>query len=395
VRLWRRRTAEERTLAMPRDLQPPWIYYPAPTALVDANAALATPTIWACCRVLTDAASSCPLIVYRRGDTGRRRIGGRTADLLEHPAEDTTEANFVATIVEHLSLWGNAFIGKYKDADGRVVQLIPIPPNQVQVEVRAGQIVFTITGATTGLMSEHGLDDVCHVKALSSDSVVGLSPIAQMQQALTLDGAVRTASTALFTNHARPSGILAFGSTANKTQAEALKDQWTSRHAAEQAGGIAVLSGDLSFTPLSMPADDAEFVAARKLSATELARCFRIPPWMIGAEGGDSMTYSNVESQAQAFVTFSLMPWLRVIEQALSADRDLFGPSTYCEFLIDSLLRADSMTRAQIYEKALNPTTGWMRRDEVRARENLEPEPAGLQLDTSTTAATNGQGVIA
>ena len=44
-----------------------------------------------------------------------------------------------------------------------------------------------------------------------------------------------------------------------------------------------------------MPADDAEFVAARKLSATEVARVFRIPPWMIGAEGGDSMTYSNTE----------------------------------------------------------------------------------------------------
>ena len=43
---------------------------------------------------------------------------------------------------------------------------------------------------------------------------------------------------------------------------------------------------------------------------------------------------------------------------------------------MDGLLRADSMTRAQVYEKALNPVTGWMRRDEVRRLENLDPETA-------------------
>src|SRR5262249_49637455 len=128
--------------------------------------------------------------------------------------------------------------------------------------------------------------------------------------------------------------------------------------------------------------DDAQFCETRRLSASEIARCFRIPPWMIGAGDDSSMTYSNTESQALAFVTFSLMPWLKVIEQALSSDRDLFGPSTYCEFLIDGLLRADSMTRAQIYEKALNPVTGWMTREEVRRLENLEPEPASGQIPT-------------
>jgi hypothetical protein len=37
-------------------------------------------------------------------------------------------------------------------------------------------------------------------------------------------------------------------------------------------------------------------------------------------------------------------------------------------------LRADSATRAAIYEKALNPVTGWLSRAEVRRLENLDPE---------------------
>ena len=62
-----------------------------------------------------------------------------------------------------------------------------------------------------------------------------------------------------------------------------------------------------------------------------------------------------------------------------------------CEFLLDGLLRADSRTRAEVYEKALNPVTGWLRRDEVRRLENLEPETADeLATAVGDLQTTNG-----
>jgi HK97 family phage portal protein len=142
----------------------------------------------------------------------------------------------------------------------------------------------------------------------------------------------------------------------------------------ENAGRVAFVTGGLRFAQLSMPLSDAQFIEQRQMSAQEIARIFRLPPWMIGAPSGDSMTYANVEAQAQAFVTFSLRPWLVVIEQALSLDRDLMPQTMYVEFPLDGLLRADSRTRAEIYTAALNPETGCMTRDEVRRLENLEPE---------------------
>jgi HK97 family phage portal protein len=386
---WRR--SEQRTLTQPT-LQPLLTYWP-----IDSNVtpitALATPNVFACVRVLADAAASCPLIPYRRaGDDGRRRASGRTAELLRAPAEGMTQANLVSTLVGHLTTWGNSYLGKYRDENGRVDQLLPMSPDRVQVERRAGRIRFLVSEG--GRQNEHGLDDIIHIKALSTDGLVGLSPIKQMRLALELDNAVREASTSLFKNHGRPSGILSSQHRLSKEQAELLREQWYANP--DRGGSIAFMDGTMEFTALSMPADDAQFVDARKLSATEVARAFRLPPWMIGAEGGGTMTYSNVESQMLSFVMLSLRPWLTVIEQALTADRDLFGPSSFCEFLIDGLLRADSMTRAQIYEKALDPITGWMRRDEVRRLENLEPEPTsgGLNIPPVVTATTNGAGVI-
>ena len=68
---------------------------------------------------------------------------------------------------------------------------------------------------------------------------------------------------------------------------------------------------------------DQQFLQQRELSAREVARIFRVPPWMIGAPTGDSLTYATVAEQARAFVTFSLRPWLVRIERAISGDPDL------------------------------------------------------------------------
>jgi hypothetical protein len=44
------------------------------------------------------------------------------------------------------------------------------------------------------------------------------------------------------------------------------------------------------------------------------------------------------------------------------------------KFELDGLLRADAAARAEVYAKALDPATGWIRREEVRRLEELAPE---------------------
>ena len=388
-----RRKSEQRTIpsfpALPASADSWWWYHPEQDLTNQPQNALGNPDVFAATRVLCDAASSCPLVVYRRqADGERRRAQGRTTDLLNAPSEGTTQAGFVATAMSHLLLHGNFFCGKYRGETGVSSSCWLIRPTWCRSSVApAGSC--SRSRDERGRESEHGLDDIVHVKALSTDGLRGLSPIRQMRLAIEGNDAVRQASTALFRNNARPSGILKLASTSDSNTLERLKDTWENRHTGDRQGGIAVLAGDAEFTAIGMPADDAEFVAARKLSAVEVARCFRIPPWMIGAEQ-ESMTYSNVESQQISFAVHSLNPWLTTIEQALSADKDLFSQNLFCEFLVDGLLRADSATRAAVYEKALNPATGWLHRDEVRRLENLPPETPNQLANLLADATTNG-----
>lgn len=358
------------------------------------STALQVGDVWACVKVLADAAASVPLIAYRRLDSGRVRLSsGKLAGLLDRPAPATTQANLIAQMVGHLTLFGNTFLGKFRDGGGRLEQLGMLHPDQVRVELVNGVPLYTVTGPK-GKQSRHGPDDIVHIKAMSTDGLVGLSPIKQCRTALGLSAGLGDHALAFFQHGGRPSGILTLPQGSGKDAVSSLAMQAEGRHGgAKNAHRIAVITGEVDWKQISGPLDDLQFVEQRKLSTAEIARVFRVPPWMIGASSGDSMTYSNVEQQQLAFVTHSLRPWLVVIEQAISADSDLCPGSVYVEFLLDSLLRADSKTRAEVYTAALDPITGWMRRDEVRRLENLDPEGADAAdaADALLQTSTNGR----
>jgi len=351
----------------------------SPGTVTPANA-MAIADVYAAVRCLSDAAASVPLIPYRKTSDGRTRADGRLSDLLRQPAPAQTQANLIGTAMAHLQLHGNAYLGKFRDADGRVAQLALLHPDRVAPELRAGQPVYVVSDGR-GRQTEHGIDDVVHIRALSTDGLLGLSPIRQARQALGLAQSLSSLADSFARNGGRPSGILTISAGGNPDQLERLRAGFAARHGGpDRAGNTAVMSGEVSYQSLALSMQDAEFVAQRNLSTAEICRIFRIPTWMLSASSGDSLVYSNVESQALAFVTWGLRPWLVLIEQAISEDRDLCPGSLYVEFLLDALLRADSKTRSEAYTAALDPITGYMSRAEVRRLENLEPEPEPVPM---------------
>ena len=375
TRWFRRGRGENEDRALTRENVPASMLPYSRAALLDVNTtnALRVADAYACVRLLADSISSLPLHVYRRTETGRVPAGenSRAAQLLTRPSPGSTGVDLVSQIVVHLNVHGDAFIGKYV-ADGEIVQLACIPPESVQVEVRGQRVVYTLQ--TKSGQVEVGPDDVLHIKAMSSDGVRGLSPVAQCRLALSLSSNLQEHARQYFENGSRPSGILVAPSSSQE-QVQAVADKWRQKHGGVQnMHKVAVLSGDVKFEPIAFSADDSQFLQQRELSAREVARIFRVPAWAIDAPTGDSLTYANVLDQNRFLVAHSLRPWIVRIEKALSQDPDLCPGNTYVQFDLDGLLRADAATRAEIYERALNPDTGWMSRAEVRELEDLMPE---------------------
>lgn len=379
---WHRRRVEDRALT--RDTLP-GVLFGEPTAgePVSPRGAMAVADVYAAVRALVDAAASLPLHVYRRTRVGRERVEqDATVELpwsrLDRPAPALTAAHLVADILRSLLLAGDAFIGKYRDGFGAMAQLGVLDPSRVQVDVRGGMPFYTVT-STTGEPQTVGVESVIHVRSLLSlDGIRGLSPIAACREAVSAARAMGTHAAATFANGASPAGIVTSSDPNAREQLKAVAEGWEARHRGPgNAGRLAFVTGELSYTQLSLSAQDVQFVQQRELSTREVARIFRLPPWIIGADAGSSLTYSNTTDQIRFFAMVSLAPWLALIERRLSADDDLFprAQRAYCAFDLDGLLRGDAQARAAVYTAALDPLTGWMNRGEVRAMEDLPAEP--------------------
>jgi HK97 family phage portal protein len=271
--------------------------------------------------------------------------------------------------MSHVLCWGNAYVAKYRrGAD--VVGLGLLHPDRVRPELQNGQLFFRYspnTGAQT-LLTER---DVVHVKGLSVDGLVGLSAVQQCARVLGLsDELVKHALSYFDTGTPTPAGVLRLGEGASFPDQERTKEKLK---AEARHGGVLVIEGDVDYKEITAKMDDSQFAQQRELSAREVARVFRVPAHMIGAPTGSSLTYATVEQEAIDFARYSLQPWLRRIELAISNDSDLAFERQFVKFELDGLLRADAKTRAEIYALAADPVTGWLDVDEIRALEDLPP----------------------
>jgi len=393
VALWRKEKTEDRALSVESGFFPSVMLKPTATGQpVSVRTALRVPEVWACCRVLSDAAASLPLRLYRStADGGRVEVTtGQTFELLARPAPAVTAGNLIGSIVLRLALNGEAWLAKYRDADGNLEQLGIIPNERVYWQIKDGQPLYTIT-TLAGTVQQATPRDLVHLRGMSLDGYRGLSCVEECADAIALCAAMQDHAGRYFQNDARPSGILKVpsGPQADE-QVENLRKAWEGRHGGtENAHRVAVVSGEINFDAISSDLQQSQFAELREQAVRQIARAFRVMPWMISASDSGSMTYSNTEQQAQAFIDWSLRPWLTCIEQGLTADADLCMGSLCAEFDYSHLLRGDQAARAAYYTEAL--AGQWLTRAEVRAAEGLPPMAADAKPEqpdqTITTLA--------
>jgi HK97 family phage portal protein len=333
--------------------------------------------VYAAVRRLALSAASCPIQVYVKNAVGSREQVTKTAttELLDRPSPGVTQPELVAGLVSSLALTGEAVLGKYRGADGEVAQLQVLAPDRLKVEVIGGEYRFAYTSRDGHINENLTFDDVIFVRMMTGlDGVRGLSPVSQVRESFSLAKSLTESSAALWANGGKPTGILKVPSgPQGEEQAENLAKGWESRHGGpKSAGRVAVVTGDIGWEPVSLSLADAEWIATRNLSTAEICRIIGVQPFLLGAPTGDSMTYANVAMQAEAHVKFDLLPLLRLVEAAMSADADLCpAPGQYVKFNLDELLRADAATRMSVYEKGIS--NGVLTADEARAQEDLPP----------------------
>lgn len=379
---WRKKANEERAEKLDDVL---W-FAPATTSAgtyVTAETAMRLSAVYACVRLLSETVASLPLFVYKRLPGGGKEKASEL-DLFRllhnEPNDFQTSASFRETLQAHLLLRGNAYarlIYGRGARQGRIEKLIPLHPDNVNpILLDSGQKVFDVYDKN-GQTKTYKAHEILHIPALSYDGVRGLDPISQQAESFGLAIAANQYASGFFANSATPSGILEYPGKLSETAYSRLKEGWKKSNAAanKASQGVAVLEEGAKWHQLAMTNEQAQFLETRKMSRSEIASIFHVPPHMIGDL--ERATFSNIEQQSLEFVIFTVRPWLVRWEQELN--RILFSTAEketyFCEFLVDGLLRGDIKSRYEAY--AIARQQGFLNVDEIREMENRNPLPDG------------------
>jgi len=351
---------------------------------VDATTAYNIITVYQCVRVLAETFASLPLMVYQRQGDGKRRADDHPLyDVLHRqPNPDMTSFVWRELLLSHLATWGNGFNEKVRDRGGRL-QLWPIRPDRVEPfyysddQARASKYDKSPGDKgywylkPSGGRAEFDPDRVFHVQGLSSNGLVGYSPISLMHTTIRLFKTAERFGTSFFDNDARPATVLSHPKNLSTPAIERLRAQMDGLRGADNAGRTIVVEEGLTVNEVGIHPEDAQFMQTRLFQKREIAAAYRIPPHKVGDL--ERATFSNIEQQSIEFIQDTMLPWFVRFEQ--QANTQLVDPSeqdeVFVEFLVDGYLRGDAKARAEAF--AIRWQHGTLSADEWRSKENENP----------------------
>ncbi len=345
---------------------------------VSPVSAMSSVAVYSCVALLAETIAALPKPVYRRLPSGgKERASNHSLYKILHdaPNDEMTAYEFWECQVGHLCTWGNAF-SEIERSDRGVRGLWPLRPDRMTLKRNGGNQLFYEYRLPSGEPKLFAKDMIMHLRGLSSNGVIGYSPIMQARESVALAQATEEFAARFFGNDARPGGFLS--APGKVKDVDRMKANWDDAHKGlSKSHRIAVLEDGVTWQSVSMPLQDAQFLESRKFQLNEICRLYRVPPHMVSDVERSTSWGTGIEQQSLGFVIYTLLPWLTRIEQRIH--QDLFTPAErqnyFCEHLVDGLLRGDAVTRAQAFQ--IWRQNGVLSADEWREKENMNPLPEG------------------
>jgi len=358
---------------------------------VNAQTAMQLSAVWACVRLISETIAALPLSMYERGPGGKRQAPQHWLHFIIHdqPNADSTASVFWEAVVAAMLL-----------RDGARVEKLMVGPRLVGLQFLApGRLTPTRRGdgakewrytEEDGRQRIVPADRIWYIPGFSIDGKNGVSAI--RYGAEVFGAAIAADRTAAKTFK---SGLLRTlyykASTWLTPEQRKIFNENVQLSIEREETPLLEGGTDVSFPSINPV--DAQLLESRAFSVEEICRWFRVPPFMVGHSEKSTSWGTGIEQQMIGFLTFTLGPWLKRLEQSIA--KDLMTPAErlryYPKFAVEGLLRADSAGRSAFYAAMVN--NGILTRDEVRQLEDREPMGGNAAVLTVQSAMTTLNGI--
>ena len=278
-------------------------------------------------------------------------------------------------------LWGNAFcfIERMSGNGGQIKGLWQLQdPGSVKMERRGGQLVYTYKDGD-GKDVTRTREQIFHIPGFGFNGLFGRSMIAMAREAIGLGLALEDFGSKYFSEGTHPSGVLEMERVLGENREDFVKAIQKGYAGLGKSHKIMVLENGMTYKPLTVPLEDAQFLDSREFQKGEIAAMYHVPVHKIGVHGQNS-NYNNLEQENASYVDSCLMHWIVRWESAIS--QQLLTPAErkmglFAEFQVQGLLRGDSAARAEYYNKLFQ--VGAMSPNKILSLENENPVEGGDQ----------------
>jgi HK97 family phage portal protein len=385
--LWQRVRASL-GFSRPLTLKAPELYASAVDSgvVVSPQAVMQLDAVWACVRLISETIASLPLGMYERTPQGKRYAPHHPLHYLIHdqPNADSTATVFWEAVVASMLLRGAARIEKQIVA-GRLAGLLFLDPDRLTITTDTQGRKTYLYREAGGTQRSIPADRIWTIPGFTLDGINGVSVIAYGAKVFGAAIAAEQAAAKTFKNGMLQTVFYKVNTWLRPDQRAEFKKSLAQ---SIQRGEAPLLEGGTDASMLGIKPSDAQLLESRAFSVEAICRWFRVPPWMVGHTEKSTSWGAGIEQQMIGFLTFTLSPWLKRIEQAIT--KDLLSPAErlkfYAKFSVEGLLRADSAGRANFYASMVN--NGILTRDEVREREDREPMGGNAAVLTVQSAMT-------
>lgn len=363
-------------------------------------------TVFSCVRLLSDTVAQLPLKLKTRLADGDREDA--TSDplykvLLYNPNTWQTAFDYWKWNTECLCYRGWFISLILYSGNGKVNGLLPLHPDTVQIKQNPdGTLSFRGNGAVgptkTVNMENIQQKDVFFCMYATSDGVSPVSPISFNAQSINLAISASNHGTAFLENDATPPLVIEYPNRVDPEGLEKLAKIWKKKGTGGNYGLPKVVEAGAKVNKLSISNQDAQYLELRQFEKEEICGIFGVPVHMI-SDTKQSKGWSTVEMQGIEYVTYTMNPWFRRIEQSIVKcliPRAEWGKKE-AKFTVQALLRGDTRSRTAYYQTMRQQ--GALNANEIRQLEDMnrrqDPNadeywiPANINIDNNKKGEDN------
>lgn len=323
---------------------------------------------------IANALSAMPVRLYE----GAKPYNNRLTDLVGfEPNPSMTSCNFFKTLEACRSTAGNCYALKVFDEDGVLHRLDILDPTCVRpiMETSSQELWFRIR-------PQHGKEFLIHnfymihVPFISTNGYSGVNPVSVLFDTLGYSDRIQQFSKDSLEQGVNAAIVLEAPANLGDTQKKEMIESFMETYR-ETSGNILLLESGVKANTLNLSPVDTKLFEVEKITRSKVAMVYNIPPHLLGdySEG----VSGDQEQQMLEFLMLTMLPIVTAYEQELNRkllNKELWRKGFHFKFDMDSVLRADAATQAEVDYKAVR--SGWKTVDEIRTSRNIPALPGGV-----------------